>query len=95
MKIQNSVALLTLISKYFFNLQVILRLFYLQIRDTVNFKWTLEFQQTFDRVKKELTDGALRLAIPNSGKTFRIFCDALNYVIGAILLQKSNLEKWN
>ena len=49
----------------------------------------------FDRVKKEFTDGTLRLAIPNSEKPFYILCDASNYGIGAALLQKTNLEKWN
>ena len=51
------------------------------------FKWTPELQQTFDRVKKELTDGTLCLAIPNSGKSFYVLCDASNYGIGAALLQ--------
>ena len=50
---------------YIYNLQVILRPFYLQLRDTTDFKWTPELQQTFDRVKKELTDATHSLAIPN------------------------------
>ena len=40
------------ISKYIYNLQVILRPFYLQLRDTTDFNWTPELQKTFDRVKK-------------------------------------------
>ena len=39
--------------------------FYLQFRNTVDFKWTPELQQNLDRVKKELTDGKLRFVIPN------------------------------
>ena len=70
-----------------YNLHVISRPFYLQLRDTTDFKWTSALQQTFDRVKKELTDGPLRLAIPNSEKIFYILCDASNYGIGAALLQ--------
>ena len=89
-EIQNYVGLLTFISKYIYNLQVILRPFYLQLRDTTDFKWTPELQQTFDRIKKELTDGTLRLAIPNSEKPFYILCDASKYGIGAALLQKKN-----
>ena len=53
------------ISKQIYNLPVNLRLFYLQLRDTTDFKRTPELQQTFDRVKNQLTDGTLRLAIPN------------------------------
>ena len=92
-EIQNYVGFLTFFSKYIYNLQVILRPFYLQLRDTTDFKWTPELQQTFDRVKKELTDGTLRLAIPNSEKPFYILCDASNYGIGAALLQKNQLGK--
>ena len=44
-------------------------------------------QQTFDEVKKELTDGTLRLAIPNSEKPFYILCDA-----SSALLQKNQFE---
>ena len=64
--IQIYVGFLTFISKYIYNLQVVSRPFYFQLPDTTDFKWTPELQQTFDRVKKELTDGKLRLAIPNS-----------------------------
>ena len=42
-----------------------LRPFYLQLRDATVFKWTPELQQTLERVKKEITDGTLRIAIPN------------------------------
>ena len=92
-EIQNYVGFLTFISKYIYNLQVFLRPFYLQLRDTTDFKWTPELQQTFDRVKKELTDGTLRLAIPNSEKPFYILCDASNYGFGAALLQKNQFGK--
>ena len=56
--------------QYIYNLLVNLRPFYLQLKDTTDFKLTPELQQTFDRVKKELTDGTLRLAIPNSEQIF-------------------------
>ena len=55
---------------YIFILQANFRPFYLLIRDTVDFKWTPQLQQTFDRVNKEFTDGTLRLANPNSDKLF-------------------------
>ena len=41
-EIQNYVGILTFISKFIYNLQVITRLFYVQLRDTTDFKWTLE-----------------------------------------------------
>ena len=65
-EIQNYVGFLTFISKNIYNLQFNLRPFYLQLRDKAEFKWTLELQQTFDKIKTELTDGTIRLAIPNS-----------------------------
>ena len=46
-----------------------------------------------DRVKKEITDGTLRLALPNSEKHFSILCDAFNYGIRAALLQKNQFRK--
>ena len=57
----NNVGFLTFNSTYIYNLQVILRPFDLQHRDTTDFIWTPELQQAFDRVKKELKDGTLRL----------------------------------
>ena len=44
-EIQNYVGFLTFISKYLYNLQVILLPFYLQLRDVADFKWTTELQQ--------------------------------------------------
>ena len=70
-----------------------MRPFYLQLRDATDFKWTPELQQAFDRVKKEFTDGTLRLAIPNSEKPFNILCDASNYGFGAALLQTNHFGK--
>ena len=92
-EIQNCVGFLTYTSKYIYNLEMILRPFYLQLQDTTDFKRTAELQQTFDRVKKELKDGTLRFAIPNSQKPFYILCDASNYGIGASLLQKPQFGK--
>ena len=65
-----------------------------EIQQILNvFKWTPELQPTFDRVKKELTDGTLRLAMPNSGKSFYVLCDASNYGVGAALLQIKSISK--
>ena len=67
---QNYVGFLTFISIYICSLQLILRLFYLNFRDTTDFKWTSELQQTFDKVRKEHMDGTLRLAVPNIENPF-------------------------
>ena len=90
-RIQNYVGFLTFISKYIYNLQIILRPFYLQLRDTTDFKSAPELQQRFDRVKKELSDRPFRLAIPNSEKPFYILCGDSNYGHGAALLQKKSI----
>ena len=81
---------------YIYNLQVIRRPFYLQLRDNTDFKWTPELQQTFYRVKKKLTDGKLRLAIPNSEKnTSLFFAIPLTMELEQHSYRKINLEKWN
>ena len=46
-----------------YKIQVILEAFNLQIDNSVNYKWTQEIQLSFDRLKKELKDGTLRLGI--------------------------------
>ena len=53
-EIENYVRFLRFISKYIYNLQVILRPFCLQLWDTKDFKWTPELQKTFDRAKRNL-----------------------------------------
>ena len=70
-----------------------MRPFNLQLRDTTEFEWTPKLQQTFDKVRKELPDGTLRLAIPISEKSFYILCVASNYGIGTALLQKNLFGK--
>ena len=90
-EIQNYVAFLTVISNFIINIQVILRSFYLQLSETVDFLWTLELQRSVDSVKKELKDGTLRLTIRNSEEPFYISCDAPTYGFGAALLQKKSI----
>ena len=92
-EIQNYVGFLTFISKFIYNLQVILQPFYLQLRDTTDFKWTPELQQRFDRVKKEFTDGTLRLASPNSEKPSIFSAMPLTMAVEQHSSKKINLEK--
>ena len=72
------------ISKYIYNLQVTLRTFYFQIRDSVELKRTPKLQQTIYK-PKELTEGTLLLAFPNPEKPFYYLCDASNCGIDAAL----------
>ena len=70
-----------------------LRPFYLQLRDTTDFKWTPEWQETFDKVKKELMSGTLRLGIQ---KNLSIaFATLPAMVLELHFYKKINLGKWN
>ena len=91
-KIRNYVGILTFISKYIYNLQIILRPFYLQLRDTTDLQWTPELHQTFDGVKNELKDGRLRLAIPNSEKPFVFYAMPLTKALELHFSKKITLE---
>ena len=93
MEIKNYIGFLVFNSNYIYNLQVIWRPFYIQLRDTTDFKWTSELPQTFDRVKKKPIDGTVRLAILNSEKSFYILCDASNYALELHFPKKNQFGK--
>ena len=93
-EIENYVVFLTFISEYIYNPQFILRPFYLQLRDTTDFKWTPELQQTFDRVKKNLqTEHALQYRSEKN----RFISSAMPQTMALELhsYKKINLEKWS
>ena len=59
-----------------------------------NFKWSIEAKQSFDGIKKSLTEAHV-LVNPNFSKEFMIFSFALEHTITWVLLQKNeqNLEQ--
>jgi hypothetical protein len=57
----------------------------------IEFQWTLDCLQSFDKLKKTLTN-ALVLRGPNWKLPFHIHTSASDFVIGAILGQKNEIR---
>ena len=94
-KIQEFLGMLNFLSKYFYKMQLYLRLFYNILRQQNNFEWTTEHQTRFEEIKKLLTE-QISNTIPDPKKTFYAMCDASNFGIGAALLQShSGTKKMN
>jgi hypothetical protein len=53
------------------------------------FKWSLEAQLTFDKMKKVMSTCPV-LALPDFGQPFTVECDASREGIGAVLMQNRN-----
>jgi hypothetical protein len=51
------------------------------------FKWTATHQQAFDRMKVIL---ATILRYPNHNKPFKIYTDASDFQMGAVIMQEKN-----
>ena len=84
-------------SPSFLNTYIIYKSFldlFLANSETQDFKWPPELQQTF-RVKKELTKGTLRLAIPNSEKLSISFVMLPITALEPHFYRKFSSEKWN
>ena len=73
-------------SKYVYKMQLYSRPFYNILRQQNNFEWTTEHQTRFDEIKKLLTE-QISNTIPDTNQPFYAMCDALNFGIGAALLQ--------
>ena len=53
----------------------------------INFKWTEECGQSFDQLKKVLTSDKV-MAYPKIGRPYKLYTDACDYAVGAILVQE-------
>jgi len=56
------------------------------VKKDIPFYWNEKHEQTFQRLKAQLTDATI-LALPNFSKKIELECDALRVGIGAMLLQ--------
>ena len=94
-KIREFLRMLNFLSKYVYKMQLYLRPFYNILRQQNNFEWTTEYQTRFDEIKKLLTE-QISNTIPDPNQPFYAMCDALNFGIGAALLQShSGTNKMN
>ncbi len=55
----------------------------------VPFEWNTECQQAFDKLKNVLTSDVV-LAYPQTDKPYKLYTDASNYAVGAILVQEDD-----
>jgi len=53
------------------------------------FEWTISQQTAFDILKQKLTEEPI-LVHPNFNKMFKLYTDALDVRLGAVLMQKDN-----
>ena len=88
-KIQEFLAMLNILSKYVYKMQLYLRPFYNILRQQNNFEWTTEHQTRFEEIKKLLTE-QISNTIPDPSQPFYAMCDASNFGISAALLQSHN-----
>ena len=54
-------------------------------RNDQPFSWTNEYEACFEDMKKRLTTAPV-LAIPNTTKTFEVYCDASYQGLGCVLI---------
>ena len=85
-KIQDFFGMLNFLSKYVYKVQLYLKPFYNILRQQNIFEWTTEHQTRFEEIKKLLTE-QISNTIPDPDQPFYAMCDALNFGIGAALLQ--------
>jgi hypothetical protein len=57
-------------------------------------KWTEECQASFDALRTYLTESDKVLMLPDLNKAFKLFCDACDYGVGAVLTQQDEQKNW-
>lgn len=60
------------------------------LQKDVPFSWTDELQESFEKLKKVLTEGPV-LIQPEHGKEFTIYSDASYVGLGCVLMQKGKV----
>ncbi len=60
------------------------------LRKDVKFQWTDRCQESFDELKRHLTE-ALVLTLPTLGKEYTIYSDASHNALGCVLMQDRNI----
>ncbi|KAA3474134.1 DNA/RNA polymerases superfamily protein [Gossypium australe] len=60
------------------------------LRKGVPFVWTEEQQESFDKLKKILTEAPV-LIQPEAGKEFTVYCDASHIGLGCVLMQEGKV----
>ena len=88
-KIREFLGMLNFLSKEVYKIQLYLRPFYNFLRQQDKFEWTTEHQTRFEEIKKLLTE-QISNTIPDPNQPFYAMCVALNFCIGAALLQSHN-----
>jgi hypothetical protein len=60
----------------------------------VEFKWTLECQESFEALKKKLTTASV-LILPDVNKPFSVYCDASYTGPGYVLMQEGRVVTYS
>jgi hypothetical protein len=60
----------------------------------VEFKWTLECQESFETLKKKLTTTPI-LILPDVHKPFSVYCDALYTGLECVLMQEGRVMAYS
>ena len=60
----------------------------------VEFKWTLECQESFETLKKKLTTTPV-LILPDVHKLFSVYCDASYTKLGCVLMQEGRVVAYS
>ena len=61
---------------------------------TVQFKWTLECQESFETLNKKLTTTHV-LILPDVHKPFSVYCDASYTGLGCVLMQEGRVVAYS